>query len=91
MFVAVDRTSKYAYVELHEKATREIAAQFLEKLIENVPFTIHTVLTDNGGQFTNPRNPKVQKEIIEHINQIDRIDQETDKPVKCNAFDTVSN
>ena len=86
MFVAVDRTPKYAYVELHEKATREVATQFLEKLIENVPFTIHTVLTDNGGQFTNPRNPKVQKEIID---QIDQIDQETDKPVKCNAFDAV--
>ena len=86
MFVAVDRTSKYAYVELHEKATREVATQFLEKLIEKVPFTIHTVLTDNGGQFTNPRNPKVQKEIID---QIDQIDQETDKPVKYNAFDAV--
>ena len=86
MFVVVDRTSKYAYVELHEKATREVVAQFLEKLIENVPFTIHTVLTDNGGQLTNPRNPKVHKEIID---QIDQIDQKTDKPVKCNAFDAV--
>ena len=83
MFVTVDRTSKYAYVELHKKATRENATQFLEKLIKNVPFTIHTVLTDNGGQFTNPRNLEVQKEII------DRFDQETDKPVKCNAFGAV--
>ena len=89
MFVAVDRTSKYFYVELHEKATREIATQFLKKLIENVPFTIHTVLTDNGGQFSNPRSPKVQKEIIKQIEQIDQIDQKTDKPVKYNAFDAV--
>ena len=83
MFVAVDRTSKYAYVELNEKATRETAAQFLENLIENVPFTIHTVLTDKGSQFTNPRSPKVQKGIIE------RIDEETNKLVKCNAFDAI--
>ena len=57
MFVDVDRTLKYANVELHEKATREIAAQFLETLIENVSFSICKFLTDNGNQFTNPRSP----------------------------------
>ncbi len=36
MFVAVDRISKYAYVELHEKSTREVAVQFLETLVEKV-------------------------------------------------------
>jgi transposase InsO family protein len=30
-----------------------IAAQFLRNLIAAVPYTIHTVLTDNGIQFTN--------------------------------------
>ena len=59
MFVAIDRTSKFAYVEPHEKSTLGIVAQFLETVIEKVPYTIHTVLTDNGSQFTNPRKPKV--------------------------------
>src|SRR5215217_671175 len=29
LFVAIDRTSKFAFVELHEKATRRIAGDFL--------------------------------------------------------------
>ena len=53
LFVAIDRTSKYAYVELHEKAGKMAAAQFLRNLIAAVPYAIHTVLTDNGIQFTN--------------------------------------
>ena len=34
MFVAIDRVSKFAFAELHERATRRIAADFLRKLIE---------------------------------------------------------
>jgi transposase len=52
MFVAVDRTSKFAFVELHEKATTAVSREFLLRLIAAVPYTIHTVLTDNGIQFT---------------------------------------
>lgn len=56
MFVAIDRVSKFAYAELHERATRRIAGNFLCKLIELVPYKIHTVLTDNGTHFTTPGN-----------------------------------
>jgi transposase-like protein len=48
MFVAIDRTSKCAVVELVEKSDVRAAAAFLEALIEAVPHRIHTVLTDNG-------------------------------------------
>src|SRR3978361_435184 len=47
LLVAIDRVTKFAFVELHEKATRSIAADFLRALIETVPYTVHTVLTDN--------------------------------------------
>jgi RNA-directed DNA polymerase len=47
LFVAIDRTSKFAYAELHEKAGKMAAAQFLRNLIATTPYTIHTVLTDN--------------------------------------------
>jgi len=51
LFVAVDRTSKFAFAQLHEAANVHTAAGFLEALIETVPYQIHTVLTDNGVQF----------------------------------------
>ena len=53
LFVAIDRTSKFTYVELHGKAGKMAAAQFLRNLVKAVPYAIHTVLTDNGIQFTN--------------------------------------
>ena len=42
MFVAIDRVSKFAFAELHEKATRRIAADFLRRLTDAVPYKIHT-------------------------------------------------
>jgi transposase InsO family protein len=54
LFVAIDRTSKFAFVELHRKALRQTAADFLRHLVAAVPYRIHTVLTDNGTHFTTP-------------------------------------
>jgi hypothetical protein len=54
LFVAIDRVSKFAFAELHERATPRLAADFLRRLIERVPYRIHTVLMDNGFQFTPP-------------------------------------
>ncbi len=52
LFVAIDRTSKFAFVELHQKAGKMAAAAFLRNLIAAVPYRLHIVLTDNI-QFTN--------------------------------------
>ena len=54
LFVAIDRTSKFAFVQLMDKANRNTATAFLKDLIEAVPYKIHTILTDNGIQFTFP-------------------------------------
>jgi len=54
LYVAIDRTSKFAVCQLVEKATRVTASAFLEALIAAVPYKIHTVLTDNGIQFRFP-------------------------------------
>ena len=51
LFVAIDRTSKFVFAQLHEAANVKSAVGFLQALIEAVPYTIHIVLTDNGIQF----------------------------------------
>jgi transposase InsO family protein len=58
LFIAIDRTSKFAYAELVEQAGKLEAAQFLRNLIAAVPYRIHTVLTDNGIQFTNRKRDR---------------------------------
>ena len=54
VYVAVDRTSKFVFVQLVNKTGRTSASAFLEALIKAVPYKIHIVLTDNGVQFTFP-------------------------------------
>jgi hypothetical protein len=64
LFVAIDRVSKFAYVELVERAGKMQVAQFLRNLIDIIPYKIHTILTDNGVQFTNLQH---QKYALPHI------------------------
>ena len=64
LFVAIDRTSKFAFAQLVEKARTMVAAQFLRNLVAAVPYAIHTVLTDNGIQFTNRKRDRYA---FEHI------------------------
>ena len=52
LFVAIDRTSKVAFAELHPRAKRVMAAEFLRRVLDKLPYKVHTVLTDNGVQFT---------------------------------------
>jgi len=57
LFVAIDRTSKFAFAKLYKRATTGSSKDFLEQLVESVPYKIHTVLTDNGIQFADlPKN-----------------------------------
>ena len=53
LFVAIDRTAKFAFAALHEKSDRPTAARFLGDLISAVPYRVHILLTDNGLQFTD--------------------------------------
>lgn len=52
LFVAIDRATKYVYVELHTKMSVQESSQFLKNLISHCPFKITKILTDNGAQFT---------------------------------------
>jgi transposase InsO family protein len=58
MIVAIDRVTKFALAELHERATRRTGANFLRRLVDALPYKIHTVLTDNGTHFTTPGNQR---------------------------------
>ena len=69
LFVAIDRTSKFAFVELHEKATPRVAANFLAALIKAVPYKVHTVLTDHGIHFTTPSNSASAAPLIKEAMQ----------------------
>lgn len=57
MFLAIDRVSKFTYVEFHDCAGKMEGAAFLRSVVEIFPYQIHTVLTDNGMAFADlPKN-----------------------------------
>src|SRR5829696_5980376 len=57
MFLAIDRVSKFTYVEFHDRTKMLNGAAFLQSVIEAFPYRIHTVLTDNGMAFADlPKN-----------------------------------
>lgn len=79
-FVVIDRTSKVAFAELHEKATRRIASNFLRALAAAVPYKTHAVLSDNGTHFTEPGGDGWTPEDIRQM-------LAQNKPLLCHAFE----
>lgn len=53
LFVAIDRASRWVYLEVRRSKTAEAARGFLKKLIERAPFHVTHVVTDNGKEFTD--------------------------------------
>ena len=80
LLVAIDRTSKFAFAQLHEKVTRRVAGNFLRALVEAVPYKIHTVLTDNGTHFTEPTGDGWTPEDIKQM-------LARKQPFRCHAFE----
>lgn len=53
LFVAIDRASRWVFMEIRATKSAESAQSFLRNLIKKVPFTISKILTDNGKEFTD--------------------------------------
>ena len=57
MFLAIDRVSKFTYVEFRGDTGKMNGADFLRGVVEAFPYAIHSVLTDNGMAFADlPKN-----------------------------------
>lgn len=52
-YVAIDRATRFAYVEILPDRKAETAAGFLDRFLESFPIPVHTLLTDNGSEFTD--------------------------------------
>ena len=81
LFVAIDRTSKLAFAELHPRATKLVAAEFLRRVLAGFPYKIHKILTDNGIQFSNmPHQSQANRHIFDRICQEHGIEHCLTKP-----------
>lgn len=57
MFFAFDRTSKFAFAKLYERADPSNGPAFLNTLVAGIPYSIETILTGEHPIFTARRTP----------------------------------
>ena len=53
VFVAIDRATRFAHIEIIYDRSAATVARALENFIKKFPHKIHTILTDNGSEFTD--------------------------------------
>jgi transposase InsO family protein len=73
-YVAIDRATRFVYLEILPDRRATTAAGFLERFLDRFPLAVHTILTDNGSEFTD--RFAVDKKAKPH-----------DKPSGTHAFD----
>ncbi len=75
-YVAIDRATRFFYLEILADRWADTAAGFLARFLERFQLEVHTVLTDNGSEFTD--RFAVDKKTKPH-----------DKPSGDHAFDCI--
>ena len=53
VFVAIERTTRFVHVEIIEERSGPTVAACLERFLEAFGYPVHTILTDNGAEFTD--------------------------------------
>jgi transposase-like protein len=52
-FVAIDRATRFVYLEIHGQRDAKTAAAFLDRFLRAFPLKVHTILSDNGSEWTD--------------------------------------
>ena len=73
-YVAIDRATRFVYLEILPNRRAETAAAFLERFLDRFPLKVHRFLTDNGSEFTDRF-------------AVDKKDKPLDKPCGAHPFD----
>ena len=75
-YVAIDRATRFVYLEILADRSARTSASFLARFLEAFPVPVHTILTDNGSEFTDRF-------------AVDKPGKPEGKPTGAHAFDQV--
>lgn len=53
VFVAIERTTRFVHVEIVQERSARLIAACLERFLQAFGHPVHTILTDNGSEFTD--------------------------------------
>jgi transposase-like protein len=84
VFVAIDRATRYAYIEVHADKTMKTSEEFLKAVVAHYPCKIHRILTDNGAEFSynllpEDKKPKEKVHLFDAVCQAHDIQHRTTK------------
>lgn len=88
LYVAIDRATRYMYYRRYDRQNQANTMDFFERCQINFPFGIHTILTDNGKEFTNSwirptgaaKSGKVIESLLTRYCKANGIDHRLTKP-----------
>ena len=67
LFVAIDRATRWVFIQLKKDRTAQSAKAFLKALTQAAPFRIQKCLTDNGSEFTDRCLRREQRPSGDHV------------------------
>jgi transposase-like protein len=73
LFVAIDRATRWVFIELYADQTESSSVDFLAKVRDACPVKITKLLTDNGSQFTDRFTAKGRKKEPSGQHLFDRV------------------
>jgi transposase-like protein len=76
LFVAIDRATRWVFIELYADQTESSSVDFLAKVRDACPVKVSKLLTDNGSQFTDRFTAKGKKKEPSGQHLFDRVCQQ---------------
>lgn len=68
VFTAIDRVSKIAFIQITERKTKQMGADFLKSVLFFYPYPVRYILTDNGLEFCYKALYRKTKKIHPFVN-----------------------
>jgi len=62
VYVAIDRATRYVYIEILYDLKPETAADFVERFLKDFPHEVRVILSDNGFEWTDRCAGKIKKQ-----------------------------
>ncbi len=83
LFVAIDRATRWMYYKVYDEKSADNAQDFLKLCMDEFPFYIDYILTDNGLEFTNRLLISKKGEACQKASKFDEECAENDIEHRC--------
>jgi transposase InsO family protein len=66
-FTAIDDCTRVRVLKIYDACNQRTAIQFIDEVVRRLPFRVHVVQTDNGGEFQSQFHWHLERLDIRHV------------------------